>query len=90
MKVHTLKCWPDVYTAVAHGEKTFEFRRDDRAYEVGDILHLRSWDPRTETYDDRECDRQVTYIVRGPAFGIPEGFVIMSITPTIRRYPSVK
>lgn len=86
MVVHDLKCWPDEYTAIAHGEKGFEFRWDDRGYAVGDILALRCWCPHTERYlFDAVVDRQVTYVLRGPDFGVPPGYVVLSISPSIRR-----
>lgn len=40
MTIHTLKCWPAFYDAVASGAKTFELRLDDRGYQPGDILIL--------------------------------------------------
>lgn len=82
MKTHVLKTWPEHWDAVEAGLKTFEWRRDDRGYAVGDIPVLRRFDPSTETYD---VDKQpiylrVTHLLRGPSvFGIPEGYVVMSI-----------
>ncbi len=45
MAEHILKCWPNSYDAIAAGVKCFEWRRDDRGFEVGDVLVLRKWDP---------------------------------------------
>lgn len=50
MKRHVLKCWPEFFDAIADGRKTFELRRDDREYAVGDVLELRWWNPETESY----------------------------------------
>lgn len=36
-KFISLKCWPEYFRDVKSGKKTFEFRRDDRAFEVGDL-----------------------------------------------------
>jgi hypothetical protein len=43
--VQDIKCWPEYFQAVWIGDKTFELRRDDRGYAVGDILHLKEWSP---------------------------------------------
>ncbi len=74
MKSHELKIAPDMFHAVASGAKTAEFRRDDRGYEVGDMLYL------TPTGDEAGfLIRRITHIVRGPAYGIPEGFAMLSM-----------
>jgi hypothetical protein len=77
---HILKTWPVPWAAMATGRKTFEWRKDDRGYREGDMLVLRMWDPATETYRGDELIRWVTYIVRGPSFGIPDGFCVMSVS----------
>jgi hypothetical protein len=43
MTVHELKSWPEFFSAIETGEKTFELRRNDRNYQVGDVLVLREW-----------------------------------------------
>lgn len=40
-----LKTWPEQFAAIVDGSKTFEWRRDDRAYRVGAWLHLREFIP---------------------------------------------
>lgn len=80
MRTHGLKCWPEVFGLTARGVKTFEWRRDDRQFAIGDLLHLREWDP-SRGYTGRDCTMRVTYILHGPNFGIPDGFVVMSIVP---------
>jgi hypothetical protein len=86
--VHELKCHPEPYQAVKRGDKPFEFRKDDRGFNVGDTLWLREWDPKrgydfyipelpeSNSYTGDECRRLVTYIIR-EGFGIPEGYCIM-------------
>ena len=79
--VHELKSHPEPFQSVLEHVKRFEWRRDDRTprFEVGDILLLREWDPSTGLYSGRKLAFRVNYIVRGPAFQVPEGFCIMSI-----------
>ena len=79
--VHELKTESGPYDAIAAGTKTFEFRRNDRDYRVGDVLQLRRYDAETESYcPGAFLYRGVSYIVHGPAFGIPDGYCVMSIT----------
>jgi len=83
---HELKCHPEPFQAVKRGEKTFEFRKDDRDYRVGDTLRLREWKPDVKWegggepvgYTGEMLHRTITYIIR-EGFGIPEGYCIMSI-----------
>jgi hypothetical protein len=42
---HELKCWPEFFQAILSGSKTFEARRDDRNFKVGDNLVLKEWTP---------------------------------------------
>jgi len=79
MTIHDLKCWPGPFGAIARGTKCFEFRRDDRGFRVGDTLRLRMWNPVTEEYLGPICNVQVTYLLRGPDFGMPEGYCVMSL-----------
>ncbi len=63
------------------GEKTFEFRKNDRDYQVGDRLWLREYDPAIEDYTGPAMWRTVTYILHGGKFGLPQGFVVMAVVP---------
>jgi hypothetical protein len=79
--MHMLKCWPEYFGAVLDGSKTFEVRKDDRGFQVGDNLCLNEWDPKTERYTTRSVERWVTYVLRDGPFAIP-GHVIMGIRDT--------
>ena len=59
--------------------KPFEVRKNDRGFEVGDILDLREFDPEKEEYTGCRCEYLVTYILKGPMFGIKTGFCVMGI-----------
>jgi len=82
--IHEIKCHPQPYQALEDLIKTFEWRLNDRGYEVGDILHLHEWSPdRGEEgqYTGRSLKRRVTYILRGGKFGVPKKYVVMSLSP---------
>jgi hypothetical protein len=87
MATHEFRCWPDPFEAIRSGAKRFEWRRDDREpqVETGDYLHLREWRPSQHApfdigiYTGRYISTRVTYTLRGPAFGMPEGYVVMSL-----------
>lgn len=77
-RVHDLKCWPVPFAAILDGSKTFEWRKNDRDYRVGDMLHLREWTSDGERYTGRTVDARVTYMLDG-GFNIPDGYCIMGI-----------
>ncbi len=80
---HELKTWPDFFEAMAQGVKSFEYRRNDRGFRVGDTLTLREWDYQTAHYTGRSLWVEVTFIVNGGSVGIPEGYCIMQTKPLI-------
>jgi hypothetical protein len=80
MRIHDLKCWPEPFQAIRDRSKRFEFRKNDRDYQEGDVLRLREWDPFTESFTGRDELHEVTYLLT-EGFGIPDGFCVMSIYP---------
>ncbi len=92
-KLHVLKVAHTFYDDVETGIKPFEFRLDDRAYEVGDFLLLKEIhvegvadvavpfvaDP---LYTGRCCVKEITYILTHKMFKpCPEGYVVMGLKP---------
>ena len=85
---HELKIDPDVFNDVVAGVKSFEIRKDDRGFNVGDILHLmKTKHTGAEMasgapleYSGYVYDVGVKHILKGPAYGLKDGWVIMSIT----------
>lgn len=75
---HELKVWPPFYGPLLDGSKTFEYRYDDRGFQVGDTLTLREWDPITEEYTGRATSAIVVYILRNCP-GLPSGHCIMQL-----------
>ena len=84
MARHELKVWPGFFQAIKDGRKTFEVRKNDRDYQLGDVLRLREYEPGPDRYTGREWERRVSYIMYGDdvlgfAFGIKTGFVVMGL-----------
>lgn len=77
---HVLKALPEPFDAVWRGWKTHEFRRDDRGFQVGDRIRLREYFLDADRYSNREVRARVTYVSHGPQWGIPEGYVAMSLS----------
>lgn len=90
MTEHILKLNDRYFDAVANGIKTFEIRKNDRDYKVGDALVLEKVNDEGKylTYADHnlgmnlnyEIKVAVTYILTHDEFdGISEGYVALGI-----------
>ena len=73
-KKHELKVTPEHYTAFIDDHKTFEIRKNDRDYQVGDWLYLREWTG--EEYTGNTMTTHVRYISE---YMQKDGFVVMGI-----------
>jgi len=60
--------------------KTCEFRQvRDRTFKVGDTLILNEYDPDTKEESGEQEIRQVTHVLHGGEFGVPKGYVVISL-----------
>lgn len=57
--VHELKTFPEYFLPMNLGNKTFEVRKNDRDFKIGDILQLREWDGKK--YTGKYTYREITY-----------------------------
>lgn len=64
MKIHHLKCIPPYFEDVYLGNKLFELRRDDRDFQVSDILHLKEYIP-NEGFTGRSGWYLINYKLKG-------------------------
>lgn len=80
--VHELKTLPEYFQPVIEGKKTFEVRRNDRDFKVGDYLNLKEYHPKTLEYTGCNLHVEVTYILNGYPF-TSERYVIMGIKPVM-------
>ena len=76
---HALKTWPEYFQAVAERGKSFEVRKADRPFKVGESLLLQVWDNKKQEYTGDELTVSITYILDGGNFGIEKGYVVMGI-----------
>lgn len=89
MKIHELKTEALYFDAVERGEKTFEVRRNDRAFQTGDILDLIKLNESGKGYA-RPADggpgkvilrKRITYLLQGGQFGIEPAFCVLGLGP---------
>lgn len=74
---HLLKIEPTYYDKVLSGEKSFEIRKNDRNYQVGDILHLAEYTG--GSYTGRTYSVEVVYLTD---YAQCSTYVVMGIKPT--------
>ena len=73
MKVHNLKIKPQYFKDVISGLKTFEVRRNDRNFKVGDIIALEEY---KGDYTSRFVNVEITYILDDHEY-CKEGYVVL-------------
>lgn len=74
-KVYKLKLWLEYFATVANGSKPFEIRKNDRDYQVRDMLPLQEFVP-DKGFTRRVLDRKITYITD---FAQLDGYVVKGI-----------
>lgn len=62
MNVHKVKSWPKFFQPLSEGVRTHELRRNDRRYEVGDVLEMHEFFSDTQTYSGRILSMRITSI----------------------------
>lgn len=73
--IHDLKISSEYYGAVVSGEKRFEIRRNDRAYQVGDVLRLQEY--KNDEYTGFVYEAEITYITD---YAQREGYVVLGLS----------
>lgn len=75
---HKIKTWAPFFQDIVDGKKPFEFRLNDRDYQVGDDIIHSEWNTAEEKETGRRCWATIAYIIKGGAFGIPENYCIFT------------
>lgn len=85
MKLHELKIKEEYFNAVIRGEKTFELRKNDRDYEVGDLIHFKNIfnydNPDLNEFEGYEnCVFQITCVLKNvEQYGLDKEYCILGI-----------
>ncbi len=77
MKIHTLKIKYEYLLDIVKGNKTFELRKNDRDFQVGDIIQFKLVDA---DIDISEFKYRITYILKNvPEYGLDKDYCILAI-----------
>ncbi len=76
---HKLKIHPKFFEAVILGNKTFEIRRNDRNFKVGDRIVLKEYSKETG-YTGESAVFNITYVMTDSKF-VKKGFAVLGIKP---------
>lgn len=74
MKLHELKTWPHYFFGLYARTKNFEVRRNDRDFQVNDLLLLEEYLPDKKRYTGNHILAKITYIMIDPEF-VKEGLI---------------
>jgi hypothetical protein len=82
--IHKLKLDTCYYAESAAGIKNFEIRKNDRNYQVGDILELREWVwsilEQRGAYTGNVHWKIITYVLDAPDY-LKDGYVCLAVAP---------
>lgn len=79
--IHEIKLNREFCEDVYNGTKQFEIRKNDRQYEVGDIIKFIPWEPRSEISFKHPIKQNayiIKYILHG-GYGLKDGYIAMQI-----------
>ena len=84
MKLHELKIKHEYLVEVVMGRKTFELRKNDRDYQVGDLIRFIDIKQDSkggfDIYIDEDTLYKITYILKDvPEYGLDKDYCILAI-----------
>lgn len=80
--IHFLKVLPKYFEAIVTCRKSFEVRKKDRNYKIGDLIAFNEFDPDGSGYTGRSFIVHITYILDDDRYS-KDGYVILSIASCI-------
>lgn len=80
VKVHELKIVPEYFRAVKERKKTFEIRKNDRNFKVGEYIDLREYSGDKGYTGNRLC-LKIVYMIESDWFpqGLKDGYCVLGI-----------
>ena len=78
--IHILKIIPEYFIEVENGNKSFELRKNDRGFEVGDLVIMEETKDGKPT-GSKTAPRQITYIFKGGKYGLSDEYCIFESKP---------
>ena len=79
MKLHILKIKEEYFNAILRSDKTFELRKNDRDYQVGDLIHFIKTDG-FEYFGHIKDVYRIIYILKNvPQYGLDKDYCILAI-----------
>jgi len=79
---HTLRIFPNFYQDIMDGIKSFEVRKNDRRYRVGDVLILQEYYEQKNggEFTGRIIEKFILYRLDGDDFeGIEKGYCVLGL-----------
>ena len=79
---HNLKILPEYYLELVSGAKTFELRKDNRNYQIGDtvVFSILNSDG---IITPSNTIWKITYVIRGGQYGLDKEYCIFSLIPVL-------
>lgn len=88
-QVHILKAWPEHFEPILQGRKCAEYRKNDRAYQAGDTIRFREWEPVEGKYTGRECYCVILHVTDTDP--LPIGYALLSMArANVNHVPELK
>lgn len=84
MKVHELKTAQPFFNDVYYNKKSFEIRKNDRDFKVGDRLKLLEFPISKQS---KFVLKDVIYILEGGQYGIEDGYVVLGLKEVANALP---
>lgn len=74
---HELKIQKRYFDEIINGNKSFEVRKNDRDFWIGDLVVLREWE--NNEYSGREISAEIKHILDDSFIGLQPGYVVFQL-----------